>query len=200
MKKRIWLITVAVLLFLASLTACAPKLSISEEQALAVLQDLVPRSYDINVIFFGAGLPAQSHAGEGASAGAIYYPVTEDCGYRSIAEIKTAAEKVYSKRYLDGIYVAAFTGVAAESADGGADLSLSPRYRDLAEDGLCINITVDPVAIRERLEVEAVTVGKRTTTYVMTTVTCRDAAGNSVTMSIPLTKENGVWLLDGPTY
>ena len=42
-----------------SLFSCSkPKpLEISEEEALAVLTDLVPRSYEFNVIFFGEGLP-----------------------------------------------------------------------------------------------------------------------------------------------
>ncbi|MBE6636482.1 MAG: hypothetical protein E7618_01620 [Ruminococcaceae bacterium] len=199
--KRNFLVSILALILLLTAFGCGPaKLEISEEQALAVLQDLVPRSYEINVILFGNGLPTEDHAGTGAADGAIYYPVTEDCGYRSTAEIKRAAEKIYSARYLSGIYVFAFTGVHSDEEDSNLDLSVSPRYRDLAEQGLCVNVTVKPIAIRGRLEVLSVTVGKRTSTYVATEVTCRDESGNTLTLHIPLTKENGVWLLDGPTY
>ena len=97
--KRKLLLLILVAMLLLNAVGCGPaKLEISEEQALAVLQDLVPRSYEINVIFFGEGLPAKESAGAGTSDGAIYYPVSDDCGYQSTAEIKRAAEKIYSAR------------------------------------------------------------------------------------------------------
>lgn len=45
----------------------------------------------------------------------VYYDyVRDDCAYHSIDDIKAAAEKVYSRAYLDGIYPAMFEGYAAE--------------------------------------------------------------------------------------
>ncbi len=196
--KRFFLCLLLLLLSL-SLVACGEKdLEITEEEANAVLKELVPRSYELNVIFFGEGLAVENPPAVKPTS-VTYRPVTADCGYTSIAQIMAKAEKVYSKRYLDGIYVAAFIGVASESSDGMLDTNVSPRYQEIGGK-LQADVAAQVKDIRGRLEVVSATVEGATPTYVTTKATCRDESGNTVTITVLLTIENGVWLLDSPTY
>ncbi len=185
-------------LILSLFASCSLPLKISDEEALAVLTDLVPKSYDINVIFFGGGLPAVEEAYEEEHTSTAYFKVREDCGYSSVDEIKTAAGKVYSSRYLDGVYVAAFQGVASESADGMVDMSLSARYKEIGG-ALMVNVAADARNIRGKLTVVSAEVTKKTSKYVIVSTTVTEDGKESV-MNIYLTVENGVWLLDSPTY
>ena len=179
--------------------SCSEKpLEISEEEALVVLKELVPKSYEFNVIFFGEGLPAVEEAYEEEHTSTAYYQVREDCGYHSVDAIKTAAEKVYSERYLSGVYVAAFEGVTAESSDGMLDTSVSPRYQEI-NGALHVDVSASSVAIKGELTVIAATVTQKTPEYVKLDMTYSEN-GQEAVMTVFLTLQNGVWLLDGPTY
>ncbi|MBQ4065811.1 MAG: hypothetical protein IJD10_06895 [Clostridia bacterium] len=197
--KRI-LLFVLVILCLVGGTACSEKnLEISEEEALRVMTELVPLSHELNVIFFGEGLPVTEPPAERPTA-TTYLPVSADSPYSSIAAIKTAAEKVYSSRYLEGIYVAAFVGVIPESDDGSVNTLVSPRYQEFGS-GLQADVSVAPKPnMLGKLTVQSVKVGRATPTYIAVETTCLDEGGNTVVKTILLTIENGVWLLDSPTY
>ncbi len=197
--KRILLLLLAVLCLLGGTACSEKKLEISEEEAAKVLTELVPLSYELNVIFFGEGLPVKDSPAERPTS-TTYQAVSADSPYTSIAAIKAAAEKVYSKRYLDGIYVSAFVGVTQESEDGGMNTSVSPRYQEFGS-GLHADVSVAPKPnMKGKLTVQSVKVGRATAEYVSTEATCLDEAGNTVVMTVLLTVENGVWLLDSPTY
>lgn len=184
-----------------SLFGCSEEtLEISEDEAFAVLSDLVPKSYEINRILFGEGLPAVDEAYTETKNGTAYFDVKDGSGYSSKAEIKAAAEKVYSKRYLDGVYVYAFEGVALESGEENLDLMVSPRYTEIGGK-LKVDINSEHVAIRNKLTVISSEIVKKTAEYVKLNAVCREDGNDAefqVTMLITL--ENNVWLLDGPTY
>ncbi len=198
MRKLTAALLSAVLLSAILLTACAMPLKISDEEALAVLQDLVPKSHAINVIFFGEGLPAVEEGYEEEHTDTAYFPVREDCGYDSIRAIREAAERIYSSRYLEGVYVTAFQGLSSESSDGMVDLSYSARYREIGGK-LMVNVAAPSVAIRGELQVLTAEVGKKTPDYVVVSSSVTEN-GKTFTVEFFLTRENGVWLLDGPTY
>lgn len=216
MKRRCLTFCLALLLLLP-LTSCKEErkpLEITNEEAQAVLAELVPASYEINVIFFGAGLPYQGELPEEEEGesdteidfeddppliSAAYLPVTEDCGYASIREIKAAAQRVYSMNYLESVYVSMFEGVIASSEDGLLDNNLSSRYKELAGI-LCVDARYEPLNIRGRLTVLSSEVTKKTPDYVSVLSLCLTEDGEETQVTFLLTLENGVWLLDGPTY
>lgn len=215
--KRKCLALCLVLFLLPWMTSCGKErkpLEITDEEAQAVLEELVPASYEINEIFFGVGLPYEGETEEeeesttdteidfddGASLiTTSYLPVTEDCGYASIREIKAAAQAVYSMGYLESVYVTMFEGMAATSEDGLLNNNVSPRYKELAGI-LCVDALHEPLAIRGRLTVLSSEVVKKTPDYVSVSCLCRNEAGEESQETFLLTLENGVWLLDGPTY
>jgi len=195
--KRILVLLLSLVLTVSMFSCSKPKpLKISEEEAYEALCDLVPRSYEFNVIFFGEGLPHE----DGEYDNTTYVEV--DLGkskYSSIPEIKVEVERVYSKRYLKSIYVNMFVGSKTTSSDGLLDNDVSPRYKDI--DGkLMIDASYDEVNIMGKLTVVSTAVVKKTPKYVSVDAVCQDENGNEINKRFFLTLENGVWLLDGPTY
>ncbi len=195
--KRILVLFLSLVLAASMFSCSKPKpLKISEEEAYEVLCDLVPRSYEFNVIFFGEGLPHE----DGEYEDTTYVEVDlAESKYGSIPEIKTEVEKVYSKRYLKSIYINMFVGSKTTSSDGLLDNDVSPRYK-VIDGKLMIDASYDEVDIMGRLTVVSTAVVKKTPKYVSVDAVCQDESGNEIEKRFFLTLENGVWLLDGPTY
>ncbi len=195
--KRVLILLLALALALPLFSCSKPKpLKISEEEAYEVLCDLVPRSYEFNVIFFGEGLPHEG--GEYEDTTYVEVDLAES-KYGSIPEIKVEVEKVYSKRYLKSIYINMFVGSKTTSQDGLLDNDVSPRYK-VIDGKLMIDASYDEVDIMGRLTVVSTAVVKKTPKYVSVDAVCQDESGNEIEKRFFLTYENGVWLLDGPTY
>ena len=195
--KRIFTLLFALLLAVSLFSCSKPKpLEISDEEALEVLCDLVPRSYEFNVIFFGEGLPH-----EGGDYDETNYVEIElvKSKYSSIPQIKVEVEKVYSKRYLRSIYINMFVGSKTSGKDGLLDNDVSPRYK-VIDGRFMIDASYDEIEIMGRLTVVSATVVKKTPRYVSVDAVCQDENGNEIEKRFFLTLENGVWLLDGPTY
>lgn len=198
--KRIILFVMSVCLLITAF-GCAVSiekpLKITEEEALEVLSELVPASYDINVMFFGDGLPSTD---EEEYVDTNYVPVdTGKSPYASIISMKVAAERIFSKNYLKNVYVVMFEGTKSTDSDGLLDNNMSPRYKEIASE-LCIDASYEPYNILGRLSVESVTIVKKTSSYVSIDAKCLDENGAEINKRFFLTLENGVWLLDGPTY
>ena len=107
------------LLMILPLSACGTP---SLDEVKGRFTELIEASYEINDIFFGAGLETYARGGEFAEAHRIYddlsdgydsYEMVADAtSYADVDAIKAAAEKVYSADYLKGIYTMAFDGYA----------------------------------------------------------------------------------------
>ena len=93
---------------LTSLCACskskAPKLDEVKER----FSYLLDKSYEINEIIWGDGLPTIVYGSDEDKEHKIYDErtfdgyeyVREDCKYQTVEQIKVAAEKIYSKNYF----------------------------------------------------------------------------------------------------
>ena len=92
-----------------------------------------------------------------------------------------------------------FIGTESSESDGLLDNDTSPRYKEISGE-LCIDAAYKPHDILGRLTVQSVKVAKRTADYVAVDAICVDEDGNELDKTFYLTVENGVWLLDGPTY
>ena len=124
-----------------SLAACrrAPRVDDIREDVIA----LVEASYEINEVFYGAGLPVLDRNSEEyadlyayyASANARTYDIvdTAHAKFTSIEEIKSAASLVYSPDLLEkNLYVNAFTGYAIEGIDSSV-ISSDALYTEDAD-------------------------------------------------------------------
>lgn len=120
-KKRILALALLALIAITvlSVSSCARRLS--KEEATNYIKDFVERSYEINVIIFGDGLP---HLDEQDEEFPLYSPVLENEKYNKINDIRLAIRYIYSKEYTDSLEQTAFAGV--ESGIEGT--ALYPRY------------------------------------------------------------------------
>lgn len=114
------------------------------EEIRGVLEGLIASSEPLNVIYFGEGLPptedeAEISAFYGAFAANVkylnYLPVTRDCGYGSIADIKEATEEVFTPEYSEYLYELAFTGISGDNVPSGEDEKADGEGEDSSENG-----------------------------------------------------------------
>lgn len=197
--KRFLVLLLCLILAASVMPSCKTKkkpLEITEEEALNVLSDLVPKSHKVNVIFFGEGLPYVAEEGK-----ENYYAEIDESKseFLNITSIKLLAEKVYSAKYLDSVYVPMFLGSEKTSDDGMLDNDLSPRYKEIAG-MLHIYTGYNKVNILGRLDVISVKILKKTPEYVEVEGVCTDDDNKEITKKFYLTKQSGEWLLDSPTY
>mgnify|MGYP004518625207 FL=1 len=177
-------------ILLGALSGCSVKMS--DEEARSILSELVPLSLEMNEIFFGDGLPLEDENAEPMESvtGGQYMRVSPTAKYQSIAEIKTAAESVYTAEYLqNSVYPMAFDGVD----------DARPRYAERAG-VLCRNLNSVSFPLTDRLEFDRATVSDTGYEVIELSVPYTDADGAEKTAKITLRQQNGKWLLDSPTY
>ncbi len=103
------------------LYGCMPQYDVSEVPGAA--RELIEASYEINTIFFGEGLPTIGYEGMDELMGDSYSALTEDCPYKSEAEIKDAALKVYTEDYCKFLFEKAFIGQEIDFSNDDASVS-----------------------------------------------------------------------------
>ncbi len=130
--KRLFCGILAVLLLLlgclsfASCKGRAPKV----EEIYDRVVELVEASHEINAVFYGVGLPVYAADSLYADFTHLYYDfkyknsyemVTDYAKFLTLFDLQTAAERVYSKEYLEeAIYPMAFEGHAIAGIGGAA--------------------------------------------------------------------------------
>ncbi len=205
MKKRILSLALSViLLFLAvlSCSSCSGSAPDVEEIRDRVVY-LIEGSKELNVIFFGRGLPVYERDDALSEKKGVYYDdsftshdrVSESSNYITVEQIKTAADKIYSEDYLSAIYETAFEGVISSGSsylrfyDSGEWLYQSRYATDF---GLSERIyDYSTMKIVKPSSSEYVNI-------VINSYTIEDETVRPVTLS--LVYERGSWYLDSPTY
>ncbi len=196
-----------------SLSACsgAPKL----QELYARVVELVEASYELNTIFYGEGLPYydrtlpmyadlySDYSKEQYTKD--YNIVSTQSKYRSIDEIKAAAEKVYSKELLENqVYKAAFDGLII-TGEGVPTTSAGARYRENDGELYIFNDTEGETHIPKPLIYDYATmeiVKPSNASRVLITMLAweTDAPNQPFTKKLVLTKNaDGIWYLDSLT-
>ncbi len=137
-KRYASLLCVFILIFslAAGLSSCGkPKVGEIYDRVV----ELVEGSYEINTVFYGAGLPVYATDSEHAKINRTYYNF-EHNGYEVVKayskflsdeQIKERAEQVYSMAYLEEVlYTQAFVGYATDDGTGNAIFSASTFIDD----------------------------------------------------------------------
>lgn len=187
--KKISLIVLTVTLVL-SLFSCGGKAPGDDEIATTVKQ-LVAASAPLNEIYFGEGLPVDIFR---AAVGNYQY-ISTDCEYKSINQIKEATQKVFSAEYCELLYETTFSGINEEGVG-----ILYARYAEKNNE-LIKNSTIQPMMTGERTyNFDTMKILKKNSTTVLVNIDTTDDSGNTLPIQVRLVNENGVWLLDSPTY
>ena len=188
---------------------------VSDSELLARMEELIPAAEEVNEIIWGRGLPTKDPdaAPLETVTGAQYRTVSSELPYSSTDDLRAAIGAVYSSVYMQSaINYAMFDG--AEGAKEGYELY--PRYADkkeLDEEGnavpvLAVDITNKGFELSSKLDPKSVKFVGRVLMWnglwwesVLITVSLdEDYSGQKSMRELNLRLENGVWLLDDPTY
>ena len=207
MKKRILASVLALVMCfcsVAALSSCqnsnAPELDDVKERLVYLIEE----SKELNVIFFGVGLPVFRRESALSDRKMIYVSdnlsgydrLSENSQHVTIDSIKYAAEQVYSEEYLAAVYESAFDGILTNN-DGA--------YLRLYDDGnyLYQNTDLYGFTVNERIYDYSTMeiVAPSSADYINVTVESY-SVGNSerITITLSFTFERGNWYLDCPTY
>lgn len=212
MAKRIFrtfrTICTALLLFSACLvlTCCGGKMT--DAQIGSIARPLIEKSYEVNEIFFGKGLPFDEELRElyleeppeDIDVKEVrYIPVSPDCEYAYIETIKDAAYAVYTADYCDSnLFPVAFNGL--DDGEGGVlqyarfienEYGVLTQRSDVAQTSVLTGRTYD---------FDTVKCVKQGSGYVIFTVSSYVDGKASDVVRITMKKEASGWRLDTPTY
>ncbi|MBQ8187741.1 MAG: hypothetical protein IJ037_12865 [Clostridia bacterium] len=212
MKNRVLAAILTSLLLAFSVASCGSS-RYSEDEIRGALEELLPKSHALNVIYFGEGLPlADDNALVEEFYGMFdsdieainYHPVDPDCGYANETEIREATLEVFTADYAEYLFERAFSGISATFNEGGEEAYTTTAVYAmyLEQDGI--------LTARINLAEEAIPLGRE---YDLAGMKILDEAENTVTVEIPTTmdgraldvelrlvKTDAGWRLDSPTY
>jgi hypothetical protein len=207
MKKRLIsgiLAVIFTLLSVLSLASCSKRTAPELDNVKERLVYLIEESKELNVIFFGVGLPVYRRDTAIADRKIVYTNdslggydrLSENSQYITIDAMKSEAEKIYSKEYIAALYEGAFEGVL--TGNTGAYL----RFYD---DGkyLYQNSTLYDFTLNERIYDYSTMkiVEPSSADYINVRVESYSLAnGIRIEITLSFTFENGDWYLDSPTY
>lgn len=206
MKKRIFCVILTFLMMMSavmSLTSCSdqpPELEPIKDRLIFLIEE----SKELNVIFFGNGLPVYRKDGVLSERKMVYYNdsmgnyerIMENSHYVSIDQIKIDAARIYSTEYLEEVYESAFDGVMV------GETNAYVRFYDNG-DFLCQNVDFFEFTLTERIYDYSTMeiVAPYSQDYINLKIEAYSIVDNvrkEVSLSFAL--ENGEWYLDSPTY
>ena len=194
MKRWIASILLCSLLFMA-VSGCSAS-SVPDEEIAAAAEALIADSVEINVIYFGAGLPSvkKDSAEALAFTNYSYLPVDPSTGYASINDIKAATKKVYSASYCEYLFTLAFSGITEENGTTAA----YARYMEHFDGTLAVRREIEGYPVRTYDGPVTVVKNQGTTATVRVQSYVDGKADVEVDVQMVLEKDG--WRLDSPTY
>ena len=203
MKKSIISIVLVLLIVVLGMSSCsgsAPKIDEVRDRIVYLIEG----SKEINILFFGSGLPIYRRDGLIETELGVYYDdeytaynkVMENTRFKGIDDMKKAAERVYSENYLDAIYETAFEGYMTGSS------SAYMRFLETS-DWMYQSISATDFDLSERIfDYSSMEIVKPSNgEYMNVTIdsySLRDKRVKTITLSFIY--ERGNWYLDSPTY
>ena len=204
MVKRVLCVTLALIICVSAVVGMTSCGKLPELDALkARFIYLIEQSKEMNVIFFGVGLPVYDRENELAQRLGVYYgedmpaydTVSLKSPYLSSDAIKERAEQIFSEEYLELIYESAFEGLVGSG---------STYLRFYEQDGdIYQSVSATDFGLSERIyDYSTMKIVKPSgNEYINVTVetyTLDDAKRQEISLSFAF--ERGEWYLDCPTY
>lgn len=183
---RVILSTVLIAVMAIGTVGCG---KVKEDEAVSMVKDLVSRSYNLNVVYFGEGLDYI----DSGNPNDVYMQVKETEMYILRSKLISDTYSVFSETYAKSLVDMAFNGVASEINKD----SVQARYMVRGDDDLLYvnknyESVVDEVAIYDLNTVEITKISRRFIEANIKTV-------KGKTVEVILIKENGNWRLDSAT-
>ena len=200
--KRVLSLILPALMILAVLSSCGGE-KFTEEQVIGIAGPLVEKSYEVNDIFFGEGLPyVKDEGGETEEQVGIlppvkYLPVVSD-KYNSVSSLKEAALEVYTQSYMDSVFEVVFNGMS----DDDGNLIQYARYFESISDNLKIRSGVEKESIVKgrKYDLTTLKITAQADNYVFFTLDSFIGGEPAGTIELSIKDEGAGWRLDSPTY
>lgn len=200
-------------LILILLTSCSSP-EYTADELRPILDELLTRSAELNVIYFGTGLPLAEDAEAAEEFYAAfdydiesinYHPVSSDAPYQNETELREATLEVFTEDYSEYLFSRAFTGISETFTDDSTETS---RVESVV---YAMYIETDGVlTVRLDLDEEAMELGREYDTANMEILRCRDdyvlvkvpttMNGEPLDIELKLVNTADGWRLDSPTY
>ena len=192
MIKRISIIFLAVAMIF-SLVSCN---SHSDEEIIEAAKALIEKSYIINEIYYGKGLPITEEDSLGFASN--YAIVDTSCGFATVDDIKNATAEVYAADYCEHLYLLAFEGLSTED---NASVSYA-RFIDDYTDKLTMlkEIRETGADLKRTYDFSTIVVEKCVRDVATIKVMSLVDGKEDKELKITLVYENEQWKLSTPTY
>lgn len=168
----------------------------TEDEAIEIIENLLPRTYLLNEIYFGAGMDYIDDGSEGR-----YMPVSDDSPYLTEEELRTATEAVFSSDYCEAIFDIYLTGYS----DDDTGSIIYARYYEYG-DRLYIDTEAEVLVSFERTyDLESVEITSISSRFIVfTTQSYLDGTADEV-IEITITSEKSddgetIWRINSATY
>ena len=208
MKKRI----AAALLILLTLTSCGGGVH-TEEEIRTVLDELLPKSFELNEIYFGEGLPMsndkamveQFYGMFDSDVEAInYHPVDVSCGYTTETDIREATLEVFTADYAEYLFGRAFSGISATFNEGEEQeyTSTAVYAMYIEQDGILtvrINLDEEAIPLGRTYDLDGMELTENAENFVIAKIPT-EMDGRALDVELRLVKTADGWRLDSPTY
>lgn len=193
-------LAITLILPLASCSGKAPELDGIKERLVYLIEE----SKELNILFFGKGLPVYRQDSELSDRKMVYFNtelmgydrVMENSAFMSIDEIKSTAKEIYSEDYASEIFESATDGIMV------GDANAYVRFYDNGE-WLHQNRNINDFKVDERIYDYSTMkiVDPSSAGYINVSVESYSLA-DSVRRIVYLSfvYENGNWYLDSPSY
>jgi len=187
----------------------------TEDDIAPALAELIPASYALNEIYFGAGLPISDNREDVEAFYAAmdtditsvnYHPVAEDCGYANIDEIKDATLAVFTEDYCSYLFTMAFTGLSAVfNEDTEQQLTQTVSYARYLETSGVLTVRMDlpyeAMPLLRTYDTSDFEIVQQGENYVVAAVQSYIDGEKDIPVKLKLVlNAENQWRLDSPTY
>jgi len=208
MKKYTKIIAFLLTLTLAAsaLISCGPKVEIDEVRE--ILNDLLPKAEELNVIYFGEGLPISSDRElvEEFYSSCVsdieminYHPVDPECGYTSEDDIRRATLEVFTEGYSEYLFERAFSGITAVMDQGKYNAIYAMYLMQYDTLTVRLDLADDAIKLGRVYDVSTAEIVRKRSNYVIVSVSST-LDGVASDIELKLVKTTNGWRLDSPTY
>ncbi len=214
MKKIV--ITALILALVCSLflVSCKQEITYEEAEIKAALVELIPKSAELNVIYFGEGLPISNdsevlrefYASFDSDVEVInYHPVAESSPYQTEADLRAATLAVFTEDYSEYLFQRAFAGISGQLQNiDGEMITHSAMYAMYIEQNGVLTVRLDleeeAMPLGREYGIDEMTVKSQKNGVVVTEMPTYINGGLDLYVEVRLVKTADGWRLDSPTY
>lgn len=197
----------------AALVSCGGGMKVDEEELRSALGELIEKSEELNVIYFGEGLPMTEDAAvleefystfDTDVKSINYQPVDPECGYTTETELREATLEVFTENYSEYLFERAFAGISAVYDEGTEDqfteTAVYAMY--IEENGILtarIDLADEAMELGRTYDLGGMKILRVKENYVVVSVPS-EMNGKALDVELKLVMTENGWRLDSPTY